>query len=512
MLQWLLFNLLLKICFGQTCAEIGIVSARLEPTQREFSFNVQTQQGDDLEQFTFLRAGDSEMNLVGPIVSGMEWWTCSADTIPPPIWDQAGVVGCIIESDGCWSSAFGGVTWAEIQEGRMFWFLLIPSDTDPDSYTLTTEMEMIYFDSQAGESVTLVDDFSTSLDTTELDELGITVPTMDIRVTTYEIGMVNEAGRALLRLEMELYLSDENMWELLPSEALSLESEETAFNIDEAVITKIGNDDRTYEAVLTVSVCDLSSAQTLTISKPVQDQSVRYTVSSSLEIDMQSACPQFSPIGDLPTSSSSSVYSDSSLTTEATEFYLGDTVYVCSALSSDYGTLASIAFDSLSITQSTTTTDLTSQTTELSTSVVSTGNIEICTSFPLPETLSASPIGTSSTVSSTYSLTYTDPSTSRRLLSTDLFGSELSINIKSSGCTYPNGKVAKLGDFHSSPCKNGYGSESRQCQHHRWEMVEECSLSYISHLSSLQTGFCVISVLAACYFSSRLSSAKVGRE
>merc|ERR550539_1051276 len=119
---------------------------------------------------------------------------------------------------------------------------------------------------------------------------------------------------------------------------------------------------------------------------------------------MQSACPQFNPIGALPTESSSTVYRDSSYATEASDFYLGDTVYVCTRLSSDYGTLASATFDSLSITQSTTTTDLTSQTTELSTSVVSTGNIEICISFSLPETLSASPIGTSSTVSTTYSL------------------------------------------------------------------------------------------------------------
>merc|ERR1719317_373664 len=173
------------------------------------------------------------------------------------------------------------------------------------------------------------------------------------------------------------------MWDLLPNEPIVLESEETAFNLDEAVITKLGNDDRSWQAVLSVSVCDLSGPQALTIVKPVLDQAVQYDVSSSLEIDMQSACPQFSPIGDLPTTSSSTVYSDSSYTTEATDFFLGDTVYVCSTLSSEYGTLASVSFDSLSITQSTTT-DLTSQTTELSTSVVSTGSIEICISFPLP--------------------------------------------------------------------------------------------------------------------------------
>lgn len=515
-MKWLIFFNLLRIVFSQTCSDIGIVSARLEPTQQELSFKVQTQQGNDLQSFVFLRATLPEMNLYGPIQSGMDWWTCSADTIPEVVWEAAGVRGCIIENNGCWSSSFAGVTWPQIQEGRMFWFLLIPDDDVEDRYTLSTTMEITYLDSQTNTNVTFEDTFTSSLDTDELDELGIIVPTMDVRVTNYEIGAIGSDGRALLLLEMRLFLSDETMWDLLPDETIVLESEETAFNLDEAVITKIGSDDRSWQAVLSVSVCDLSGPQALTIVKPVQDQAVQYDVSSSLEIDMQSACPQFSPIGDLPTTSSSTVYSDSSYTIEATDFYLGDTVYVCSTISSQFGTLASVSFDSLSITQSTTTTDLTSQTTELSTSVVSTGNIEICISFPLPETLGSSPVGLESTVSTTYSLTYTDPSTGRRLLSTDLFDSPgLSLNIRSSGCTYPNGKVAKIGDFHRLPCTNGYGVETRKCERHKWEMVEECSLSYFSQLSlsRLQTGLCVFSVLTACYFSSRFfSDVKVGKD
>ena len=54
---------------------------------------------------------------------------------------------------------------------------------------------------------------------------------------------------------------------------------------------------------------------------------------------------------------------------------------------------------------------------------------------------------------------------------------ELSLNIRSSGCTYPNGKVAKIGDFHRLPCTSGYGVETRKCERHQWEMVEGCSLS-----------------------------------
>jgi len=518
-MTWLIFfNLLLRIVFSQTCGTIGMVSTRLEPTQQELSFKVQTQAGNDLQSFHFVGATLDEMNLNGPIASGMRWWTCAADTIPPVLHAISGVKGCIIETNGCWQSSFAGVKWEQIQEGRMFWFLLVPDETaedEEDKYTLSSTMQMTWLDASTNTNVTIDDIFTTTLDVTELDELGIIVPTMDIRVTNYEIGAISN-GRALLLLEMELYLSDETMWDLLPNEPIVLESEETAFNLDEAVITKLGNDDRSWQAVLSVSVCDLSGPQALTIVKPVLDQAVQYDVSSSLEIDMQSACPQFSPIGDLPTTSSSTVYSDSSYTIEATDFYLGDTVYVCSTISSEYGTLASVSFDSLSITQSTTKTDLTSQTTELSTSVVSTGNIEICISFPLPEALGSSPVGLESTVSTTYSLTYTDPSTGRRLLSTDLFDSpELSLNIRSSGCTYPNGKVAKIGDFHRLPCTSGYGVETRKCERHQWEMVEGCSLSYFSQLSlsRLQTGLCVFSVLTACYFSSRFfSDIKVGKD
>jgi len=516
-MTWLIFfNLLLRIVFSQTCEEIGMVQTRLEPTQQELSFKVQTQQGNDLLSFEFVDATLPEMNLYGPITATTPWWTCAEVVYPPILHEISGVKGCIIESDGCWSSSFAGVKWDQIMEGRMFWFLLVPNEEQEDQYTLSSTMRITWLDAQTGDDVTIDDIFNTTLDVNELDELGIIVPTMDVRVTNYEIGAVDSNGRALLLLEMELYLSDETMWDLLPNKPIELESEETAFNLDEAVITKIGNDDRSWQAVLSVSVCDLSGPQALTIVKPVLDQAVQYDVSSSLEIDMQSACPQFSPIGDLPTISSSTVYSDSSYTIEATDFYLGDTVYVCSTISSQYGTLASVSFDSLSITQSTTKTDLTSQTTELSTTVVSTGNIEICISFPLPETLGSSPVGLESTVSTTYSLTYTDPSTGRRLLSTDLFDSpELSLNIRSSGCTYPNGKVAKIGDFHRLPCTSGYGVETRKCERHQWEMVEGCSLSYFSQLSlsRLQTGLCVFSVLTACYFSSRFfSDIKVGKD
>lgn len=511
---WLVFNLLLIITVhGQSCADVGIVSARLEPTQAQFSFSVQTDIGDDLQHFIFLRATDPEMNLYGPVVSGMTWWNCAKDFLPPEIHSLVGVNECVIETDGCSSSSFAGVKWSEVQEGRMFWFLLEPSESDPTKYTLTTDMEIMYWDSSASQNVTIVDQFESELDETELDELGIAPPTMEIRVTNYEIGAVNSENKALIRLEMELYLSDEATWDLKSDEPPTLGSEETAFNVNEAVISKVGNDVRTWQAVLSVSVCDLSGPRTLTIVKPVLDQAVQYYVSSTLEIDMQSACPQFNPIGDLPTESSSKVYSDSSYTTEASDFYLGDIVYVCTTLSSDFGTLASAAFDSLSITQSTTTTDLTSQTTELSTSVVSTGIIETCISFTLPETLTAVPVGTPSTVSTTYSLTYTAPSTGRRLLSTDFLNSDFNINIRSSDCTYPDGKVARLGDLRTLPCQSGYGVETRKCHNHRWEMVEECSLSYLSHFSRLQSGLCVFSVLAACYFSSGLfSNFKVGKD
>jgi len=421
-MTWLIFfNLLLRIVFSQPCEQVGLVATRLSPIQRELSFKVQTQAGNELNSFHFVGATKPEMDLNAPIRSGMDWWNCAGDLVPPFLHDDAGIVGCKTEIDGCWQSSFAGVTWDEVQEGRMFWFLLVPDEEEEDQYTLSSTMRITWLDAQTATNVTIDDVFTTTLNVNELDELGIIVPTMDVRVTNYEIGAVDSNGRALLLLEMELYLSDENMWSLLPDEPIELESEETAFNLDEAVISKIGNDDRSWEAVLSVSVCDLSGPQALTIVKPVLDKAVQYDVSSSLEIDMQSACPQFSPIGDLPTTSSSTVYSDSSYTIEATDFYLGDTVYVCSTISSQYGTLASVSFDSLSITQSTTTTDLTSQTTELSTSVVSTGIIETCISFTLPETLTAVPVGTPSKVSTTYSLTYTDPSTGRRLLSTDFF-------------------------------------------------------------------------------------------
>ena len=78
--------------------------------RQELSFKVQTQQGNDLQSFVFLRATLPEMNLYGPIQSGMDWWTCSADTIPEVVWEAAGVRGCIIENNGCWSSSFAGVT------------------------------------------------------------------------------------------------------------------------------------------------------------------------------------------------------------------------------------------------------------------------------------------------------------------------------------------------------------------------------------------------------------------
>ena len=90
-------------------------------------------------------------------------------------------------------------------------------------------------------NVTMDDVFTTTLNVNELDELGIIVPTMDVRVTNYEIGAVDSDGRALLLLEMELYLSDETMWDLLPDQPIELESEETAFNLDDAVISKKGS-------------------------------------------------------------------------------------------------------------------------------------------------------------------------------------------------------------------------------------------------------------------------------
>jgi len=510
---WLVFNLLLIITvYGQGCTEVGVVSAILEPTATQFSFTVKIDAEDDLKHVHFLHANNPEMNLVGPVESGMTWWNCAEDIYPESIHTILGVQGCVQVANGCSTSSFATVQWWQVQEGRMFWFLLEPT-SDPNRYSLSTDIEVKYLDTSASKDVIIRDKYVSELLKTELDELGIAPPTMDIRVTEYEIGAVNSQNQALIRLEMELHLSDEVTWDLLSSEPPTLESEETAFNVNEAVITKVGNDVRTWQAVLSVSVCDLSGPRTLTVTKPVLDQAVQFTVSSTLEIDMQSACPQNNPIGDLPTESSSTVYSDASYTTENRDFYLGDTVYACTTLSSNYATLASAAFDSLSITQSTTTTDLTSQTTQLSTSVVSTGTVQTCISFTLPETLTAVPVGTPSQVSTTYSLTYTDPSTGRRLLSTDFLSSDFKINIRSSDCTYPDGKVARLGDLRTLPCQSGYGVETRKCHNHRWEMVEECSLSYLSHFSRLQSGLCVFSVLAACYFSSGFfSNFKVGKD
>merc|ERR550534_3610000 len=140
----------------------------------------------------------------------MPWWNCAVDFYPAELHDFFGVKGCVLEANGCSRSLFKGVEWSEIQEGRMFWLLLAPSETDPDMYTLTTSMEIMYWDASASQNVTLVDQFKTELDEAALVELQIAPPTMDIRVTNYEIGAVNSENKALIRLEMELYLSDED--------------------------------------------------------------------------------------------------------------------------------------------------------------------------------------------------------------------------------------------------------------------------------------------------------------
>jgi len=302
-----------------------------------------------------------------------------------------------------------------------------------------------------------------------------------------------------LTMTMDLYISDESTWDLEYDFLPTLDSESSAFNTDDAIITATGNS-RTYDVSLDVSVCDLSGTEVLTVVKGIQDQSVRYFSEFDLQISLGALCPSTS-IGTLPITGTSTLYSDSALSNDATEYYLGDTVYFCAAFST-YGDVASISLDSLTLTQSSTDTDVTSDTSTVTSP--SPSPTQLCISFPLPldsSTLSADVNGLSTTITGVYSLTYTD-SSRRRLQKTETIHSlDHQFSLRSSNCILDSGKIAHLGEIRTLPCPY-YGLQRQQCQNFEWHTVSEsCSNFYVGQMSAFEQFGLLISVSTLVIFS-----------
>jgi len=534
MLIWVLLGFLVKLApsgitgseytatsegeAGDTCAfiPIGANTAFQNDVDgaQTFTLEVVIDEHDHLTGVTFLNARLNTMDIeLGPteyIQTGDESWSCWSDGQPPWVLASGQYVNCgLLDFAGCISYRTHTFEWNELMEGLMFWFLL--SEAGGDSYSLETRVMVSYLDSQDGDIEKSVNGtWSALFSSTHLEEaFGIVLPTMEVRVTSYEIGQVT-GGIAVLDMVMELYLSNETMWDFWNNDgdnAMTLSSSDAALNAEYATINYDGG--RTWTVSLDVQVCDLAGAADLVVTKPIWDYAIKYPISSTLSIDMMAACPSTNSIGDLPTGTATNVYSDASQTTAASSFYLGDTVYACTTLSPYAGSLASVELATLMLTQSTTNIDLTSAvTTSTPTGIPGGAGKRICISFVLPESLSASLGGISTTATATYSLTY---ATSRRRLSSREHNVPFVFSVRDSGCYFEDGSVAMPGDVKRVPCAY-FGMEVQRCQNYQWETIEDtCSLFYITTKQPLlQAGFaCSVLLIFISYFSYLVQASKL---
>jgi len=503
---------------GDTCALIPIGTANTAfqnnvNDEQTFTLEIVIDEDDHLTGVTFLNALYNNMSIeLGPdeyIETGDPSWSCWTDGLPPWVIDDTYVNCGKLDEAGCISYRTQTFEWTELMEGLMFWFLL--SEAGGDSYSLETSVMVSYLDAADGDIEKSVNGtWSALFSSTHLEEaFGIVLPTMEVRVTSYEIGQAT-AGLAVLDMVMELYLSDEDMWDFWDNDgdnAMTLSSSDAALGAEDAIITYDGN--RTWTVSLDVEVCELAGAADLVVTKPIWDYAIKYPISSTLSIDMMAACPSTNSIGDLPTGTATDVYSDASQTTAASSFYLGDTVYACTTLSPYAGSLASVELATLMLTQSTTDIDLTSAVTASApTGIPGGAGKRICISFVLPESLSASLGGISTTATATYSLTYAE---SRRRLSSREHNVPFVFSVRDSGCHFEDGSVAMPGDVKRVPCAY-FGMEVQRCQNYQWETIEDtCSLFYITTKQPLlQAGFaCSVLLIFISYFSYLVQASKL---
>jgi len=482
----------------------GLINGQCEESNPQFSITTGLQEEADPVKWTltvnkpiddilyhirFQNATDDSMNLEEdlPVSGDNLWWPCTKDGFDgwPENVLKTLFIGCNRFAPGnepskaCYNVADmgSGVTWDEIQEGRMFWFLL-EADPDTETYTLTSYLEVLYYSSSAGENVTTTEQTKEEglTVTTLRDALNLDVPDLQVRTTFFQT-TVPVGGSSTVNMKVELSNNKEVEWNMNLDEDPWFATDDSG--ISGATITK-GSHDREWTISFTVDVCSVGTSTNFDLFKSLQDKSVRFEAYERVTVNLASLCASNHNIGTLPASATMSVYEDSALTSQATEFYLGDTLYINSVFTT-FSSLSSITIESASLTQDSVETDITSSMVEVSSSTTAHSS-----SLTLTESIvSGSVEGITTTLSISYTLNYAN--TRRRLTKNyEVESFKQAITIKHSGCKHTNGLFAHPGEMEKISCSfSGY--KVSECRNNHWEIIDEsqCQLLWQKGSQSL---------------------------